>query len=220
MNTIAHGHRWRWIAALAVIIVLVAAGAFVWGSVRHRKPTLVGAVLTTPGQAYDFQLTDQDGRPVSLAGLRGKAIALTFLYTNCPDVCPLIAESMHRTYELLGDATTQVAFLAVSVDPRGDNPISVRRFLALHHVQGELTYLLGSPAQLKPVWEHYYVGTDAAEVNPAAVSKPPAALNLVDHTAIVYVIDGRGQIRTFLPANFDPKDLATDLKILTGEAGQ
>ncbi len=207
--------RWTWVAALAV---LAAAGAVAAVWARAHSPSLQGAIVTPPAPTYDFHLRDQQGQMVQLSGLRGKAVALTFLYTNCPDVCPLIANRMHEAYEQLGPAARRVALVAVSVDPNGDTPQSVQRFLAAHGVQGELYYLTGSFAELRPVWAHYYVGSDAKEVNPQAAAATARSADAVGHTAIVYVLDPRGNLRVFLPANFDPKDLSTDLRILAAEA--
>ena len=148
---------------------------------------------------------------MSLAGFRGKVVVLTFLYTHCPDVCPLIAEKLHRTYAQLGILARHVAFIAVSVDPRGDTGPAVRAFLAAHHVRGELEYLTGSPAQLRPIWAQYYIGTRGLDPEAGAVA---ATIGNITHTALAYVIDPRGQIRVFLSADFTPKALMTDLKIL------
>lgn len=212
--------RWIWMTLVAVLAAAIA-GAAAWEKTRGSGPLpLQGAVFTAPVPAYDFRLPDQDGRIVSLSTLRGRVVVLTFLYTHCPDVCPLIADSLHNAHQQLGDLAGRVAFVAVSVDPSGDTPAAVREFLITHRVQGELTYLRGSPAQLRPVWAHYYVGSDAKEVNreAAAASAPPP--QQVGHTAIVYVIDPQGKIDAFLPGNFDPKDLVTDLRLLASRAGR
>ncbi len=204
---------WLVIAGVAVCAITAVA---IWA--RAKTPTLQGAEVTPPAPAYDFSLHDQANRMIRLSAFHGKAVALTFLYTRCPDVCPLIAGKLHETYTQLGGAATRVAFLAVSVDPRGDAPGDVRRFLSTHRLDGELSYLTGSFAELTPIWAHYYVGSDAREVNPQAAAVTRASPDLVDHTAIVYVIDPRGNLRVFLPGNFEPKDLATDLKILVEPA--
>jgi protein SCO1/2 len=204
------------IGALAVLIV--AAGAYAWRYGYQPARTLTGAVLATPLPAFDFHLRDQDGRSVSLDDLRGRPVALTFLYTHCPDVCPFIAEVMHRAYERLGDDAGRVAFVAVSVDPAGDTRASIERFLAAHRAVGQIEYLTGPVADLRRVWAHYYVGSDAREVNPAAVSAAPAAVQSIDHTAIVYLVDARGRIRAFLPGNLDAADLVHDLRVLLREA--
>ena len=207
------GHWWRWVV-MFIVIDAALLGVGLWARARLATPSLQGAVLTPPVPAFDFRLTDQDGRSVSFSSYRGKAVALTFLYTHCPDICPLIADQMRVTYGRLGNLTSRVAFVAVSVDPNGDTLAAIRAFLKTHRVEGILTYLDGSFAQLRPVWAHYYVGSDATTVNREAVAASQPTPQQVGHTAIVYVIDPKGEIRAFLPGNFDPKDLEADLKIL------
>jgi len=204
--------RWLYVALAVVVAAAVAATA---ATVRARfaPPALAGAVLNPPITAYDFRLPDQNGRTVSLSEFRGKVVVLTFLYAHCPDVCPLIADEFHRAYAQLGPTVADTQFLAVSVDPNGDTTEAVQGFLAAHHVQAELTYLRGTFAQLQPVWAHYYVGSDAKEVNPAAAAVAPTPAQ-VGHTAIVYLIDRSGKITLFLPGNLDPNDLVTDVRAL------
>lgn len=208
---------WRFAIATAVALAVVAGGTWVY--VRYTTPPpLAGAVLTPPIQAFDFRLPDQRGQTVALSDFRGKAVALTFLYTHCPDVCPLIADNMGQAYRQLGNTARRVALVAVSVDPRGDTPEAIQEFLKVHGVDGILSYLHGSFAELRPVWRHYYVGSDAKEVNPEAVAASAPTPQQVGHTAIVYVLDSKGRIRVFLPGNFDPKDLVTDLRLLAPAA--
>jgi protein SCO1 len=206
------------------VVAAVAVGAFAWGiaswSQAPRPLPLAGAVLTPPVAAPGFRLPDQDGRAVSLSDLRGKVVALTFLYTHCPNLCPLIAEQMRAAYSLLGETAQETAFVAVSVDPVGDTPAAIRKFLRLHHAEGMLTYLHGSVARLQAVRMHYYVGTDAGEVNPAAASAAGPPPGPVDHTAIVYIIDPQGQIRALLPGVFDPRDLVTDVRALAAQTSR
>jgi protein SCO1 len=202
--------RWWW--AATALIVILTAGAF-WVRGRLAPPALEGAVLTPPVRAYDFQLPDQDGRAFSLAAQRGKVVALTFLYTHCPDYCPLIADQLGTVHAQLAGLGDRVAFVAVSVDPSGDTPEAVRAFLAGHHVAGVLTYVRGTAEQLRPVWAHYFVAADAGGPTATAPGRPASA-PIIGHTTIVYVIDPQGQVRVFLPANFDPKDLVTDMRLL------
>lgn len=199
-----------------LVLVLVVAGAAVMQLRGSAPPQFVGAVpMIPPMPAYNFRLLDQAGHRVTLTSFRGKAIALTFLYAHCPDVCPLIAERMREASTMLGASTGQVAFVAVSVDPRGDTPKAVRTFLAAHRVAHELVYLTGSFQTLRPVWAHYYIGTGASQVNSAASDESAPSPDLVTHNSMVYVIDPHGNIRLFLPGSFSPGDLATDLRLLT-----
>jgi len=212
--------RWKVLVALNLVAAALV-GAAAWSLAKHFKPPpLQGAIVTPPIQAYDFHLTDSEGHAVSLSSFRGKVVALTFLYTHCPDVCPLITDRLHLTYLRLGVTAKRVAFVAVSVDPQGDTPAAVREFLTGHHVEQELVYLIGSFAQLRPVWANYYVGSDAQTVNPQATAASTPTPQQVGHTAIVYVVDPKGEIRAFLPGNFDPKDLEIDLRLLASGAAQ
>jgi protein SCO1/2 len=217
-NSIERLRQARHVIAVIAVCIVVTAGGVVWWRRAHPPiPPLTGAVLTEPAAAYNFRLHDHHGAPVSLAQFRGRPVALTFLYTHCPDVCPLVAEAMHRAYELLGPDAQRVAFVAVSVDPDGDTSQAIDGFLVAHRAVGQLRYLTGSFAELQPAWGHYYVGSDARHVNPAAVTNAPAAVQQIEHTAIVYVIDARGMIRVFLPGNLDPADLAQNLRVLLRE---
>ncbi|HLW46254.1 MAG TPA: SCO family protein [bacterium] len=203
-----------WRFAWAAVALIVVIGAALWGRARFAPPSLEGAVLTPPVRAYGFQLPDQDGRPVSLAALRGRVVALTFLYTHCPDYCPLIADQINAAHAQLARLGDRVAFVAVSVDPSGDTPEAIRGFLEAHHVRGVLTYLRGTAAQLRPVWAHYFVASDAKD----GVSAGAGGGQGVNHTTIVYIIDPQGLVRVFLPANFDLKDLVTDVRLLARTA--
>jgi protein SCO1/2 len=184
-----------WIALLLALLTGACA------SPAPLKGTDLGR---TP--APDFRLTDQNGRAVSLADLRGRVVVLTFLYTHCPDECPLIAEKLHATAGQMGDAMNKVSFVAVSVDPAGDTPAAIQAFLRQHQVEGQLTFLNGSPDQLAPVWAAYYI---AARANAEAAS--PAS---VLHSTRVIVIDQAGAERVNFGSDFNPADLTFDLQAL------
>ena len=167
--------------------------------------TLKGTDLgKTP--APDFKLTDQTGKPVSLANFRGKVVVLTFLYTHCPDECPLIASKLATTSGLLGAAMNQTAFVAVSVDPTNDTPIAIAKFVQDHNLEGKLHYLTGAPDQLKLVWSAYSVYAAPSPTNSTFAS--------VSHSTRVIVIDKAGNERINFDSDLDPNDLAFDVRAL------
>ncbi len=157
--------------------------------------------------APDFTLTDQNGRLVSLSGLRGRVVVLTFLYTHCPDVCPLIADHLRITSEQLGSASDKVAYVAVSVDPEHDTPAAIRTFDGQHHLNGMLIYLNGSREQLQQVWANYYVASQVIADGPEGIA----------HSSRVVVIDKAGNQRANLGSDFDPGDLAFNIRVLLNE---
>jgi len=107
---------------------------------------------------------------VSLDDYRGRVVVLAFLYTHCPDACPLIAERLRSAYSQLGGARPQAAFIAVSVDPRGDTLPAVEAFLAGHHLEHILVYLTGSVAELQRVWTQYHIRAEVETIGEGAGS--------------------------------------------------
>jgi len=158
-------------------------------------------MLQTPP---DFVLRDQDGRLVRLSAERGKFVLVTFLYTQCPDVCPLIAANLNGALRKLGKARASVRVLAVSVDPRGDTRSAVRRYVKTHRLLPEFRYLTGSRDRLKGVWRAYHV---------AVVARKP---EFVDHVAYVLLIDRTGKTRLLYDSLVTTRDILHDLRLLQG----
>ena len=149
-----------------------------------------------------FRLTDQFGKPVSLSQFRGKPVVLTFLYTHCPDVCPLIAEQLHRVMLDLGKDAQRVGVLAISVEPARDTIAAALAFSQAHHMTTYWHFLVGTQAQLAPVWTAYAIG---AQQVTTTVSM---------HTTALYVVDKQGRERTLLDQTFIPAQLTGILRIL------
>jgi protein SCO1/2 len=185
--------------ALAALIALGACA-----SPSSLKGTDLGK---TP--APDFKLVDQTGNAVSLADFRGKVVVLTFLYTHCPDECPLIASKLSTASASLGSPMTQTVYVAVSVDPANDTPIMIAKFVQDHNLTGKLRYLTGTPAQLQPVWTAYslYVAPGSTDATGSPVS----------HSSRVIVIDKAGNQRVNFGSDFDTADLVSDVRALLSE---
>ena len=118
-------------------------------------------LLSPVAPAPPLALRNYLGQPVNIDSYRGKAVLVTFLYTNCPDVCPLIASNLRVAQNLMGPAVAAKAqIIAVSVDPKGDTPKAVAAFLAQHEMTGRMQYLLGSAHELAHVWKAWGVGSE------------------------------------------------------------
>lgn len=151
--------------------------------------------------APNFTLTDQTGQKISLSQFRGKAVVLTFMYTHCPDVCPLTAEHLHTTMQQLGSQAKDVAVVAVSTDPKRDDQAAALNFTKAHNMQDYWHYLIGSSKELSAVWSGYNIYAQAQQNN-------------VNHSMAVYVIDQQGKERTYFDTSFTPQQLTDTLKQL------
>ena len=155
--------------------------------------------------APDFLLKDQFGNSISLAQFKGKPVVLTFLYTHCPDVCPLTADKIRTTMQSLGSNAQRIAVLAVSMDPKGDTAIAAQNFAKVHKLGDYFYYLIGTHNELAPVWASYSVDAQAA-----------TGSGTVNHSSAIYVIDKQGNERALFDNSFSSSQLASDLKILLG----
>lgn len=195
---------------LAATLLLAGRPAFLFGA----GPALVGTDMGgTP--APDFRLTNQDGQAVALADLRGKPVVLTFLYTTCPDICPLVASKLGQVHDRLGDRARQVAFLAVTVDPERDSAARVRQYLQAQNLTGKLTFLIGERPALEAVWRAYFIGV-RQEAAPTSAAGRPGAYS-VGHNDALYLIDKQGRERVLLHEDFTLDDMQRNLEVLLRE---
>jgi protein SCO1/2 len=152
--------------------------------------------------APPIALHDAAGKRVTLASRRGEYTLVTFLYTHCPDVCPLIAASLNQALRQLDASRTHVGVLAVSVDPKGDTAAAVRAYAKRMHLVPQFQYLIGTAPQLRPVWARYHVAAQA-----------PAS-GVVSHVAYTALIDPHGKERLIYDAQVKPGMVVHDLRVL------
>jgi len=156
--------------------------------------SIAGSTAPLDAPAPPFSLTDQHGRPVSLASLRGRAVLLTFLDPVCVTDCPLEAQEVRQAGALLGaQAARHVALVAINLNPSYNST----GYLQAFDRQERLTqvpnwhYLTGSPEQLRQVYKRYGV---ASQTLPAG--------SMLGHSDVAFVLDPAGRMRTEL--DFDP----------------
>jgi protein SCO1 len=199
------------IACAALIGALVVAGcgssssdSTTESAAASSQSKFAGAEASPPKPAAPLELNNSLGEPVNLNEYRGKAVLVTFIYTHCPDVCPLIVSHLKTAQALLGPKAKDLQIVAVSTDPRGDNPRTVAAFLHEHGMTGRMQYLIGNQAELGHVWKEWNIVAHPAK----------SGRDLVEHSALVYGIGADGKITTLSPANFSPSEIAHDVPLL------
>jgi protein SCO1 len=188
----------RVVLALFTLCLCAAAGvAGVWLARAGDEPAAAGwaGAIRPPGARLpDFALTSQDGERVTAAGLRGRALVVTFLYSTCEDTCPATVQSIRGALDDLG---RDVPVIGVSVDPANDTPERARAFLVKQSMTGRMDFLLGARTQLAPVW--------------AAFGIAPQRHGR-EHSAYTVIVDGEGRQRIGFPSSqLTPSRLAADL---------
>jgi protein SCO1/2 len=164
---------------------------------------LQGLILRPAKPAPPLALPDYTGGSVRLSALRGHAVFVTFVYTHCPDVCPLIVASLAAAQRQLGSRAAAVRILAVTVDPHRDTPSAIRAFLRARDAVGRMDYLLGSSGQLARTWKRWDVAVTMAENRRTA-----------GHSSVIYGITGSGRRAVVYPSNVTPAQIVHDVPLL------
>jgi protein SCO1/2 len=103
----------------------------------------------------DFELTDQTGKPVVLSSLKGKVVAVTFIYSRCPlpDYCPRMVENFKFVRDRFAARMDRdLVFLTISFDPRYDTPQILAKYAASQRAGGPgWHFLTGDPAKIERV---------------------------------------------------------------------
>jgi protein SCO1/2 len=167
-------------------------------------------------QAPEFTLEDADGRAVALQDLRGKVVVLHFVYTSCPDVCPLHAEQIAKIQEMVNQTPMRelVQFVTITTDPEHDTPEVMREYGPAHG--------------LDPVnWMFLTSGPDRPEDTTRKLaerfghtfSKTENGYQV--HGVVTHVIDREGQWRAnFHGLKFEPTNLVVYVNALVNDAGR
>jgi cytochrome oxidase Cu insertion factor (SCO1/SenC/PrrC family) len=198
----ARRKRFLAVGAAAAILLIVASVAAVVAVRGHQRDSFAGqrpsgipasvpdgtvnlmGLAPVPARpAPGFTLTDQDGRAVPLAGLRGKVVVLEFMDPHCTDICPLVSQEFVDAYRDLGRYSRNVVFAAVNVNQYFNRVPDVLAYSRAHQL---ITipgwhFLTGSAAVLQAVWRAYHV----------AVQAPSPDADIV-HTSVVYFISPGG----------------------------
>ena len=188
-------------AALAQALLWAAPGAWAHAAGDDAR-------LPVVGPAPAFALTAATGERLALADLRGKVLALTFIFTTCTDSCPLLTAKMTEIRRRLGaDFGSRIHFVSITVDPQNDTPERLRRYAEQFgaNVAG-WSFLTGTKAQIDEVVRGY--GAYAKKTERGGV----------EHLFLTSLIDAKGLLRVqYLGWRFDASEMLADLQSLLRE---
>jgi protein SCO1/2 len=188
----------RKLLPLAVVCLVLAAvaGVVVW------RTAGVGARTSQPAIGGDFQLVDQNGRPVDQTLLKGKWTAVFFGYTYCPDVCPTTLQTLGAAESGLGAAKSKFQIVFITVDPRRDTPAQLKDYLSSSAFAPGVVGLTGAPAQIARVAREYgvyYQRQGSGETYG------------VDHSSAIYLMNPDGRFDSVIPYGLTPQQAREDL---------
>jgi protein SCO1/2 len=189
--------------------VEIAATILLIGSLALSASLAAGESLPKIKPAPEFTLTKQDGKRLALKELRGKVLAITFIFASCADTCPLLTAKMAGIQNRLGsDFGPRVYFVSITVDPERDTPDVLKRYAEAYKVNpAGWAFLTGRPDEIRNVAKRY------------GIYSKKTSRGDVDHTFLTSLVDQSGTLRVqYMGVQFNPDEMLRDLQSLIGEA--
>ena len=186
--------------APALIIAALFLGATgIRGMLLNRAaPTLGGP----------YTLIDMHGHPLTERQFQGRYTLIYFGYTHCIDVCPLTLATVTQALDLMGKKAQQIVPLFITVDPSRDTPDVVADYVS--HFSPNIVGLTGTESQIHAVIESFHVMARRRDVPVGHMSSD----YLMDHSSVLYLMDGDNRLVSVLPVDTSPQEIATRLSHL------
>lgn len=158
----------------------------------------------------EVSLQDFNNNEFQFSDLKGKVIVLSYIYTNCPDICHMTSSKLNSFKKSLpGKSRDDIYFVSISFDPERDTPEILREHARMMNLNlDNWIFLTGSKDNINKVLE-------AAGIDPWVERSPGVEGYTFSHRDRISIVDRDGQIRMhYKGTNFDEQELSTDIKSL------
>ena len=199
----------NWNLRQAIVAILFAAGLLPSVASSHipippKEPSEIGRRVVKKTVA-DFKLIDQEGKPFKFDSTRGKLVLVTFIFTTCPDVCPLLTAKLAAVQRKLEENKTRdYLLLSITTDPERDTSAALKEYA--HQFKADFhnwSFLTGSRQELTKVWKLFGVN----------VTKNQSGQ--VQHTSLTTLIDREGTRRVdYYGDKWQEKEVVKDIEWL------
>lgn len=192
----------RWIPIACVVFVLGLVGlTFPVTYSMMTAPNPMAAMMPTNS---NFNLMNDQGRPVTNRSWPGKYLLVYFGYTHCPDICPTTLATMAQSMQALGKTAREVQPLFITIDPARDTSAVMRQYTKLF--SSDLVGLTGSASAIHAAAANY--GVHYALEGKAA----DAQSYEMSHTANVYLVAPDGAIADVMPPEMSAQAMVAELQ--------
>lgn len=162
-----------------------------------------------------YQLVNQKGEPIVFPDfVKGKIVVMNFIFTNCPDICPLSTNNMRLIQERLNkEKIKNVEFVSLSFDPNNDTPEVLTKFADIRGLDlSNWTFLTGRKSVTDSVIHQANV---IAMPNDSTVFKDGRKIYYYIHTDRISLIDNEGRIRkNYIGSKINVDEIVNDIKKL------
>ena len=142
--------KFAWIVAFSL---LISPGCLSDGEIDE----FYGEDINPPIPVKEFVLIDERGGNVTMSQFEGKVVVVAFLFTRCPDICPVVSANLAFIAQELGELHgTSVQIITVTVDPWTDNSTVLGNYADVRGLSWP--HLTVDVEDLEPVWMNFDVG--------------------------------------------------------------
>lgn len=176
------------------------------GAAERQQTDVQRHVVRIP--INDFTLVDQNGDRFEFKSAAGRVSVVSFVYTTCVDVCPLITAAMRQVQNRLPqEERKHVLLISITTDPEIDSPKVFRAYAKRYGAEFDnWVFLTGNLEALQKIWKNF------------GVRVKREARGLVDHTPLTAIVDQRQVMRLgYIGPSPDPEAVLTDVHVLLKE---
>jgi protein SCO1/2 len=205
------------------LIIILIALAFVSFSVEvnankeeHKHNNYEQAGIKSSGNPYklavinpapNFTLANPEGEKVSLKKFGGKIKIINFVYTSCPDACPIVTGKLSKLQEILreeGLLGGKIEIISISLDPERDTPAQLRKYAEGFKAESNgWVFLRGTQKETKKVLSDYDIWSKRLEDG------------TINHVMRVYLVDSNDRIREIYNTAFlQPELVVRDIEMI------
>lgn len=227
--------RWILLIFLLGVIVLVIVKSLL----APQPPISYGTVIEPPLTIKPFKLRSHRDQFVDITNLRGKVVVITFIYTGCVDICPVIVQKLKSVVDQFDSNNANIDVLAITTDPVRDDIQRVKDYSVIHDLDDKWHLLIGNQDELQNIWDEFFIEVisrnidgqdskvvriqnakflsgDALDTANSSIARF-ASEDIVDHSTPVFVVDKDGDIRFLMRADFVPAELRYNVNLLLNE---
>ena len=187
-----------------LLVTLAVAVAVLGVATRLFYDRLNAGEVGTAALGTPFSLVDHEGRPITEAAFEGQPSMLFFGFTHCPEICPTTVYDMEGWLEALGPEADALRAFFVTVDPERDTPEVLRDYLT--YQTDRVLGISGEPEAVREMargWRVYFARRDL-----------DGGDYTMDHTSLVYLLDGDGRYAGTIPYGAAPEEAVAQLRAL------
>jgi protein SCO1/2 len=197
----------RILPTLIITAVAITAGIWAANALLHA-PTAVDELAATrfpvARPLQPFHLVDHQGTTFDNRSLQGYWSFLFFGYTNCPDVCPATLSVLNSVAQKLGDLSTPLHFVFITVDPQRDTPEKLASFITYFNQQ--FMGVTGNSKELDVLTKQLGI------LHMQVVNESDQESYLIDHTAGIFLIDPAGNYHAIFTPPLSAEVIAGDFR--------